>query len=62
MRRTDIANPQRTFLLVMLVIASAIGSAHAGTIAIRVLGQPDLFHNSANTVDPQSIVMNNSHG
>jgi len=46
----------------MVVIASAIGSAHAGTIASRVLGQPDLFHNSANTVDPQSIVMNNSHG
>ena len=62
MRRTDIANTQRIVLLVMLVIASAIGTADAGTIASRVLGQPDLFHNSANTVDPQSIVMNNSHG
>ena len=60
--RRSLANAGRMILPALLVIASAIGSAHAGTIAIRVLGQPDLFHNSANTVDPQSIVMNNSHG
>jgi hypothetical protein len=34
------------------LVSPLCGSAKAGTIANRVLGQPDLYHNSANTVDP----------
>ncbi|HYK66214.1 MAG TPA: choice-of-anchor D domain-containing protein [Patescibacteria group bacterium] len=39
-------------------VVFAIGSAHAGTIANRVLGQPDFLHRSANTVDASSLALN----
>lgn len=41
-----------------LIIACTIGSANAGTIATRVLGQPDFVHGAANTVDSASLALN----
>jgi sugar lactone lactonase YvrE len=40
-----------------LFVASMIGSADAGTIASRVLGQPDFVHGAANTVDAASLAL-----
>src|SRR6266481_6301932 len=40
------------------VVACTIGSANAGTIATRVLGQPDFVHSAANTVDAASLALN----
>ena len=41
-----------------LIIACTIGSTNAGTIATRVLGQPDFVHGAANTVDAASLALN----
>ena len=41
-----------------LIVACAIRSANAGTIATRVLGQQDFVHGGANTVDAASLALN----
>ena len=53
----------RTIDLTVLIICTLlttliVGSAHAGTIASRVLGQPDFLHGGANTVDASSFAFN----
>ena len=40
-----------------LIVACTIGSANAGTIATRVLGQQDFVHGGANTVDAASLAL-----
>ena len=60
--RRSLANAGRMIFPALLMVAMAIGSAHAGSIAARVLGQPDFAHKAANGVDAQSLTINNAHG
>jgi sugar lactone lactonase YvrE len=60
--RRSLASAGRMILPALIMVAIAIGSAQAGSIAARVLGQPDFAHKSANGVDAQSLTINNSHG
>ena len=48
----------RVLIICTLLTALVAGSAHAGTIASRVLGQPDFLHGGANTVDASSFAFN----
>jgi sugar lactone lactonase YvrE len=48
-----------TLLIICTLLTVLIAKpVHAGTIANRVLGQPDFLHNSANTVDASSLALN----
>ena len=57
MRRRGIADAT-ALILGALALVYTIGSAHASTIADRVLGQPDFIHRAANTVDASSLALN----
>ena len=50
----------KSLIICTLLTTLIVGSAHAGTIASRVLGQPDFLHGGTNTVDAASFAFNTS--
>jgi sugar lactone lactonase YvrE len=56
------ANSAGIVLSVLFLLVSAIGSSSAGTLANRVLGQPDFVHGAPNTVDADSLLIQTQHG
>lgn len=61
MRMSVVTNPNRIGWCILFVVASVVSSAQAGTIASRVLGQPDFVHGSPNTVDAESLLIQTQH-
>jgi sugar lactone lactonase YvrE len=62
MRMSAVTNSSGKALGVLLLIVCAVGPAQAGTIASRVLGQPDFVHGAPNTVDAESLLIQTQHG
>src|SRR3984957_14716506 len=56
------ANSVGIVLSLLFLLVSTIGSASGGTLANRVLGQPDFVHGAPNTVDADALLIQTQHG